>query len=319
MFSEQPRNGGALGEVLGGCSLSRLNAGAVEQAAGRVGSWWGRLTGRGRNVPIGVRLYQLGATHSAIVAAPAGLIDGDRGLSGLGLTPVLVVEPSGAARAAGEPPCPGDGFLFQASVAELAARIRGHRPPLGEPLLFDLRDDSGIVAAIRVRIAPGSSVAGRTLTDLRFRQRFWAVVTALWHDGRPIERDWGEHTLAPGDEFVALGRRKRVEELTRLADFEVVTLGRPEDPGIDQQTLVLSVPANSPLVGASLRSGSLGGLVELSIIGIRRRGEPRLAISQEDPIRVGDPLLAVGEPLQVLSLLQRGVIAAEAEVPAAGS
>jgi uncharacterized protein with PhoU and TrkA domain len=205
--------------------------------------------------------------------------------------------------------------LFAASLQDLSAELQASRPPLGEPLVFDLRDRSGVVAGIRVRVTPSSSLRGRTLTDLRFRQRYWAVVTALWHHGQPVARNWGDHPLAAGDEFIALGRRKRVEELTRLADLEVVAFGCPQDPGIDQQVLALSVPAGSALVGASLRSGSLGGLVELSIIGIRRRGEPRLAISQEDPIRIGDPLLAVGGALQVLSLLQRGLVAAAEEVP----
>lgn len=224
------------------------------------------------------------------------------------------VDSDGLLRSAGEPPQARDALLLASSPGDLAGRLRAQRRVPVETRIHDLRDQTGLVAGIRVRVTPGSSFAGRTLTELRFRQRYWTVVTALWHGGRLVPQHWSDHPLAPGDEFVALGRRKRVEELTRLAELEVLAFGRPEEPGIDQQILTLSVPKTSALVGTNLRSGSLGGLVELSIVGIRRRGEPRLAISQEDPIRAGDPLLAVGQGLQVLRLLQRGLVAAEDEV-----
>lgn len=294
---------------------NRVDDTGRKQRRTRVGDWLGRLVGRKGVEAPALRLYQIGPDETVLLSVPdAGL---DFGLDfdpGSVWTRATAVDPEGCPRLSGEALQARDALLLPASSGELAGRLRAQWRLSTEPSVYDLRDRSGVVAGIRVRVAANSSFAGRTLTELRFRQRYWTVVTALWHRGQPVPYQWGEHRLAPGDELVALGRRKRVEELTRLADFEVVAFGRPDEPGIDQQVLALSVPKTSALVGASLRSGSLGGLVELSIVGIRRRGEPRLAISQEDPIRAGDPLLAVGEGLQVLRLLQRGLVAAEDEV-----
>ncbi|MDX1999145.1 MAG: TrkA C-terminal domain-containing protein [Thermoanaerobaculia bacterium] len=277
----------------------------------RVAGWLGKLVGRAGTPTAAVRLYQIGSKETVLLPVPEVGYGFD---PTAGWSATAAVDSEGLLRPAGEAPQARDALLLAGSPGELAGRLKAHwRPPV-ETRIHDLRDHSGVVAGIRVRVTPSSSFAGRTLTELRFRQRYWTVVTALWHRGRPVSQSWGEHPLAPGDEFVALGRRKRVEELTRLAELEVLAFGRPEEPGIDQQILTLSVPKSSALVGTNLRSGSLGGLVELSIVGIRRRGEPRLAISQEDPIRAGDPLLAVGEGLQILRLLQRGLVAAEDEV-----
>lgn len=278
----------------------------------RVGGWLGKLVGRtAAPAATAVRLYQIGSHETVLLPVPGVGYGFDHAGA---WSATATVDAEGLVRPAGEAPQARDALLLARSAGDLAGRLKAQRRTPVETRIHDLRDHSGVVAGIRVRIAPGSAFAGRTLTELRFRQRYWTVVTALWHRGRPVPQNWGEHPLAAGDEFVALGRRKRVEELTRLAELEVLAFGRPEEPGIDQQILTLSVPKTSALVGTNLRSGSLGGLVELSIVGIRRRGEPRLAISQEDPIRAGDPLLAVGQGLQVLRLLQRGLVAAEDEV-----
>lgn len=277
----------------------------------RVGGWLGKLVGRTGAPAAAVRLYQIGSQETVLLPVPEAGYGFDHASA---WSATATVDSEGLLRPAGEAPQARDALLLPSLPGDLAGRLRAQRRPPIETRIHDLRDHSGLVAGIRVRVNPDSAFAGRTLTELRFRQRYWTVVTALWHRGRPVPQNWGEHPLSPGDEFVALGRRKRVEELTRLAELEVLAFGRPEEPGIDQQILTLSVPKTSALVGTNLRSGSLGGLVELSIVGIRRRGEPRLAISQEDPIRAGDPLLAVGEGLQVLRLLQRGLVAAEEEV-----
>ena len=90
-----------------------------------------------------------------------------------------------------------------------------------------LSDDTGFVEAIP---APRGGAAGRTLKDLRFRERYGLNVVAIWRGGSSMRTDVGDVALQFGDALLLYGRRDEVDVLRA-----------------DREFLVLSEPAVAPL------------------------------------------------------------------------
>lgn len=70
-----------------------------------------------------------------------------------------------------------------------------------------------------VVVPPRSSAVGRTLAELELRSRYGVTVLALWRGGRVIRTDVGSIPLAIGDALLVVNVPKRLEALTRGADF----------------------------------------------------------------------------------------------------
>jgi di/tricarboxylate transporter len=64
---------------------------------------------------------------------------------------------------------------------------------------------AGDVGVAEVTLIPRSSLAGRTIRDLHFREQFGLTVLALWRAGEPVERSIGDEPLRVGDAFLVMG------------------------------------------------------------------------------------------------------------------
>jgi di/tricarboxylate transporter len=84
------------------------------------------------------------------------------------------------------------------------------------------------VVLLEVILAPRSAAAGRTLKELRFREKYGLSVVALWRGGRPYRTDVGDMRLQFGDALLVHGSRERIAVLQSDPDFLV--LAEPEGP-----------------------------------------------------------------------------------------
>jgi len=84
------------------------------------------------------------------------------------------------------------------------------------------------VVLLEVMLAPRSAAAGRTLKELRFREKYGLSVVALWRGGRPYRTDVGDMRLQFGDALLVHGARERIAVLHTDPDFLV--LAEPEAP-----------------------------------------------------------------------------------------
>lgn len=79
------------------------------------------------------------------------------------------------------------------------------------------------VGLVEVVLGPRSSLAEKTLREVRFRERYRLTVVAVWRDGGPVSAGLGELTLRFGDALLVHGRRKNIDLLQRDPDFLVLT------------------------------------------------------------------------------------------------
>jgi len=158
------------------------------------------------------------------------------------------------------------------------------------------------VDGIRFRVASGGTIAGNTLRELAFRNRFGVVVLAIEHRGQLFSEHLVEQTLRVGDEVLAVGRSEDLERFAAEPGSEVVGRGLAALADLQERLSVIRVPDGSELIGATIQGSRLGDVVGLTVAGIVRGGQTLLAISPEETIHEGDGLLVAADPTVVQSL-----------------
>ncbi len=94
-----------------------------------------------------------------------------------------------------------------------------------------LRDYS--VDLTEVVIPPRSNAIGKTLQDLRFRNKYGLTSVALWREGRSYRTDVGKFPLRVGDALLMVGPAKKIQQLAQERDFLVLQsshAARPRRP-----------------------------------------------------------------------------------------
>ena len=74
-------------------------------------------------------------------------------------------------------------------------------------------------------IGPNSALAGKSLSQIAFRQRFGALILAIHREGQNITRDFETLRLEFGDTLLVEGSREGIERLKAERDF--ITLSEP--------------------------------------------------------------------------------------------
>jgi di/tricarboxylate transporter len=82
---------------------------------------------------------------------------------------------------------------------------------------------AGDVGVAEVTLIPRSSLTGRTIRDLHFREQFGLTVLALWRAGEPVERNIGDEPLKAGDAFLVLGPWANIRLLRRQPGLMLVS------------------------------------------------------------------------------------------------
>lgn len=70
---------------------------------------------------------------------------------------------------------------------------------------------------------PRSSLAGRTVGELNFRERYGIELAGIWRQGQTVGSDLADEHLQVGDALLLLGPRDRLELLDQDSDFLVLT------------------------------------------------------------------------------------------------
>jgi di/tricarboxylate transporter len=86
-----------------------------------------------------------------------------------------------------------------------------------------------------VIIPPRSSVIGKTLSDLRFRNKYGLTNVALWREGRSYRTDVGRFELQVGDALLMVGSPQSIRSLAQERDFLVLQSGHSARPPLPQK------------------------------------------------------------------------------------
>ncbi|MCF7807794.1 MAG: SLC13 family permease [Candidatus Marinimicrobia bacterium] len=121
---------------------------------------------------------------------------------------------------------------------------------LEEQVQTDLeRLESDEVGVAEVTLSPRNSVAGKTVGELNFRDRFGLSVLAIWRKDRAHRTNLRDFELEPGDALMVYGLREDLARLQQADDFLVIS-------GLDQPIY----KKNKVFVAAGIEVGVLASV-----------------------------------------------------------
>jgi di/tricarboxylate transporter len=117
----------------------------------------------------------------------------------------------------------GDLLTVEGSVDDLiAAQATLGLTIEAEQKLVVERLEPGNVQLVEATLAPRSGLVGRTLQDVRFRDRYGFTALAIWRHGEAITEKLRDVPLLFGDTLLLQGAEHRVRELQEGRDFLVL-------------------------------------------------------------------------------------------------
>jgi di/tricarboxylate transporter len=151
----------------------------------------------------------LGATNlgQLVGLTVMGLVRGQQ--TDLGLVPQTILNGGDQLLVAGDPAAIMD--VLELGAVRLENQVDA--PELESP-------DIGVIEAT---IAPRSQLAGHSLRQLTFRERYGVQAIALWRGGKPRRTDLADLTLRVGDGLLLQGSHARLQVLLSDPDFVVLT------------------------------------------------------------------------------------------------
>jgi len=87
---------------------------------------------------------------------------------------------------------------------------------------------SDSVLVVEAVVAPRASIAGRTVKELDFRERYGLQVLAIWREGAPLHEGIADLTLSIGDALLLQGPAAKVQLLVSNPDFLMLSPGLQE-------------------------------------------------------------------------------------------
>lgn len=207
----------------------------------------------------------------------------------------------------------GDTLLVQGRLEDMKDLVRLKGVTVHKTSLGDLPKPAEGVIGIRMRVRSNSSAAGKTLTSLRFRERFGVAVIGFQR-GEESKRDRiGVQELRPGDQLLALGTVSQLEELRKTRDFAVRGVGLGAVQQLQDMLYSIRVEKGSSLIGATVGSSRLGEAAGITVAGLIRGSETLFSIAPDQVINEGDRLLVTGEPSRIIEFLELGDLELKSE------
>jgi di/tricarboxylate transporter len=191
------------------------------------------------------RLLFLGVPEGCVLAGRT--LKESRLGSALGLSVLSVIRGDGAHLMpdAEEPLMEGDRLLVEGRLDDLeiargldGLEIESELTP-GQAAELE-SDQIGLVEAV---LSPRSGLAGKTLRQLRFREKYGLSVLAIWREGRAHRTGVRDLALRFGDALLLYGARERLRVLGREPDLVVLTEAAQEEPPVKKagvSTLVMA-------------------------------------------------------------------------------
>ncbi|RJP83141.1 MAG: SLC13 family permease [Desulfobacteraceae bacterium] len=121
--------------------------------------------------------------------------------------------------------------------------------------------ESQQIGVTEVLLSPRTSLAGKNLADLLFREKYGINVLAIWRKGRAYRSGLQDMPLKFGDALLVYGQRQSLEALSRNPDFLVLDAAAARAPRLKKARLSMVIMV-SVIVSAIL------GIVPISIAAL---------------------------------------------------
>jgi len=221
------------------------------------------------------QVYHLHEGTSEVVIEPGSSMAGQTLHEGgwghtLGLT-VLAISHHGRLRLAPDRDAQiqeGDVILLEGAPTPEQMEAYGLRftsaPGLEDALV------SYSVPIAEVTLAPRSALEGRTLRDIRFRERYGLQVLAIWRQGLVIQHELADIPLRFGDAMLVQGPRDRLDLLRYAVDFlllEEAGNGRPGRKGALATGILIACLGLAASGAIPIAVATLGGAALMVVTG----------------------------------------------------
>lgn len=180
-------------------------------------------------------------------------------------------------------------FVLNLRSRDIHAQVHGHKKPLYEGHLLD-RD----IHISDFDIPDNSTWAGKTLRELRFRNRFGVHVSSILRGIIRINIPNGDNVIFPGDKIQAIGSDEQLTTFSSAMRNEV----HDEDPDIEKREMKLRqiiISKNSPLIGKTLIESGIRDKYNCMVVGLEERKENLSPIVPSYIMQQNDVIWVVGE------------------------
>jgi di/tricarboxylate transporter len=101
--------------------------------------------------------------------------------------------------------------------------------------------ESARIGLVEAVLSPRTTLAGKTLRQLHFREKYGLNVLAIWREGRAYRSDLRDMALRFGDAMLLYGPRDRLRMLGREPDFLVLTQEAQEAPHLERAKVASAI------------------------------------------------------------------------------
>jgi di/tricarboxylate transporter len=156
----------------------------------------------------------------------------------------------------------GDSLLVKGNEDDVRVISGLQKLKVGEPGEGDLEGlESDTVAIAEAVLSPRAGIAGRTLVELHFREKYGLNVLAVTREGKTLRENLRDLPLRFGDALLLHGRREKLKVLGSEPDFLVLTEEAQEPLRLER------APVAAAIMGGVVLS-VLAGLLPIYIAAI---------------------------------------------------
>lgn len=211
-----------------------------------------------------------GSAHVLAMRVPEGSVLADKNLVesrlgnafGLAVAGILRGDESIIMPSPDEKIMTGDLLVLQGESHDLEVLESLQELEIEEPgpsLIADL--ESQQIGVTEVLLSPRTTLAGKTLAELLFRDHYGISVLAVWRKGRAYRTGLQDMPLQFGDALLVYGKRRNLEVLARDSDFIVLDKAAARSPRMEKAFIAAGIMAGV-LLSAIL------GFVPIAIAGL---------------------------------------------------
>jgi di/tricarboxylate transporter len=185
--------------------------------------------------------------------------------------------------------------------------------------------ESQQIGATEVLLSPRTTLAGRTLAELLFRDHYGLSVLAIWRKGRAYRTGLQDMPLQFGDALLVYGQRSNLEAVARDPNFLVLDEAAARAPRLEKAfiaaAIMLAVLLSAILGFVPIAIAGLTGAGLMVLVGCLSMEEAYRAIEWKVVFLIAGmlPLGAAIENTGVAQMAATALIAAVGDFGTAGS
>ena len=172
--------------------------------------------------------------------------------------------------------------------------------------------ESQQIGVAEVLLSPRTTLAGRTLNDLLFRDHYGLSVLAIWRKGRAYRAGLQDMPLQFGDALLVHGPRQSLEAVARDSDFLVLDQAAAQAPRLHKAPLaaliMLAVVGSAILGLVPIAIAALSGAAVMVLVGCLSMEEAYKAIEWKVVFLIAS-MLPLGVAIENTGAAQMGATA----------